>query len=75
MLSVEGAALVAFDGSPGHPDLAALMWRISAEEGVTHLGPAPKYAQRFHLMDSACVFISMFPERVVCLDVRSVGGI
>lgn len=41
MLSVEGAALVAFDGSPGHPDLAAL-WRVSAEEGVTHLGASPK---------------------------------
>lgn len=42
VLSVEGAALVAFDGSPGHPDLAAL-WRVSAEEGVTHLGASPKY--------------------------------
>lgn len=42
VLSVEGASLVAFDGSPGHPDLAAL-WRVSAEEGVTHLGASPKY--------------------------------
>eukprot|EP00903_Cladosiphon_okamuranus_P007120 g6918.t1 len=42
VLSVEGATLVAFDGSPGHPDLAAL-WRVSAEEGVTHLGASPKY--------------------------------
>lgn len=41
VLSVKGAALVAFDGSPGHPDLAAL-WRVSAEEGVTHLGASPK---------------------------------
>lgn len=41
VLSVDGAALVAFDGSPGHPDLAAL-WRVSAEEGVTHLGASPK---------------------------------
>lgn len=41
VLSVEGATLVAFDGSPGHPDLAAL-WRVSAEEGVTHLGASPK---------------------------------
>ena len=47
VLSVEGAALVAFDGSPGHPDLAAL-WRVSAEEGVTHLGASPKYAQRLY---------------------------
>lgn len=40
-LSVKGAALVAFDGSPGHPDLATL-WRVSAREGVTHLGASPK---------------------------------
>lgn len=41
VLSIEGASLVSFDGSPGHPDLAAL-WKVSAEEGVTHLGASPK---------------------------------
>ncbi|CAN0523160.1 unnamed protein product, partial [Scytosiphon promiscuus] len=40
-LSVEGTTLVAFDGSPGHPDLSAL-WRTAAREGVTHLGASPK---------------------------------
>lgn len=41
VLSIEGAALVAYDGSPGHPDLASL-WRVAAKEGVTHLGASPK---------------------------------
>lgn len=42
VLSVEAAALVAYDGSPGYPDLSAL-WRVAAKEGVTHLGASPKF--------------------------------
>ncbi|CAM9305652.1 unnamed protein product [Ectocarpus sp. 6 AP-2014] len=42
VLSIDGASLVSFDGSPGHPDLAAL-WKVSVKEGVTHLGASPKY--------------------------------
>lgn len=41
VLSVEAATFVAFDGSPGHPDLSAL-WRVAAKEGVSHLGASPK---------------------------------
>ena len=41
VLSVNAAALIAYDGSPAHPDLAAL-WRVTAAEGVTHLGASPR---------------------------------
>lgn len=64
VLSVEGAALVAFDGSPGHPDLAAL-WRVSAEEGVTHLGASPKYELLCVLFACALVFCSPSVDRLV----------
>lgn len=40
-LSVRGASLVAYDGSPGYPDLAGL-WRVVAREGITHFGASPK---------------------------------
>lgn len=75
VLSVEGAALVAFDGSPGHPDLAAL-WRVSAEEGVTHLGASPKYAQHF-IVDGVRVVstgYSIFLNILVFFDIPNVDG-
>ena len=59
VLSVEGAALVAFDGSPGHPDLAAL-WKVSAEEGVTHLGASPKYVSTRERVPIIFVFFLIF---------------
>ncbi len=36
------AAIVLYDGSPGHPDLLAL-WRLAAEEGVTYFGASAPY--------------------------------
>ncbi|MBX2801378.1 MAG: acetoacetate--CoA ligase [Myxococcales bacterium] len=37
-----GCRVVLFDGSPGHPDLGVL-WRMAAEQGVTHFGTSPKF--------------------------------
>jgi acetoacetyl-CoA synthetase len=37
-----GAAIVLFDGNPGHPDLGAL-WRLADEAGVTYFGTSAPY--------------------------------
>jgi acetoacetyl-CoA synthetase len=37
-----GAALVLFDGNPGHPDLGAL-WRLVADAGVTYFGTSAPF--------------------------------
>ena len=37
-----GATIVAYDGSPSHPDLGAL-WRLAAETGITHFGTSPRF--------------------------------
>ncbi|HEX5541123.1 MAG TPA: acetoacetate--CoA ligase [Micromonospora sp.] len=37
-----GAAIVLFDGNPGHPDLGAL-WRMVAETGTTYFGTAAPF--------------------------------
>jgi acetoacetyl-CoA synthetase len=37
-----GATLVLWDGSPTHPD-AGTLWRMAAEEGVTHFGTSARY--------------------------------
>jgi acetoacetyl-CoA synthetase len=37
-----GAAIVMFDGNPGHPDLGAL-WRLAEESGMTYFGTAAPY--------------------------------
>jgi acetoacetyl-CoA synthetase len=37
-----GAAIVLFDGNPGHPDLGAL-WRLAAEAGVTFFGTSAPF--------------------------------
>jgi acetoacetyl-CoA synthetase len=37
-----GATLALYEGSPASPDTGAL-WRVAADEGVTHLGVSPKY--------------------------------
>ncbi len=39
-----GATLVLYDGSPFHPD-PGVLWRLAAEEGVTHFGTSPRYLQ------------------------------
>ncbi|WP_108664936.1 acetoacetate--CoA ligase [Euzebya rosea] len=36
------ATIVLYDGSPTHPD-AGMLWRLAAEEGVTHFGTSPKF--------------------------------
>ena len=37
-----GAAIVLFDGNPGHPDLGAL-WRMAADTGVTYFGTSAPF--------------------------------
>ncbi|MEU7573790.1 acetoacetate--CoA ligase [Micromonospora sp. NPDC049240] len=37
-----GAAIVLFDGNPGHPDLGAL-WRLAAETGTTYFGTSAPF--------------------------------
>ncbi|GIJ77956.1 acetoacetyl-CoA synthetase [Micromonospora phaseoli] len=37
-----GAAIVLFDGNPGHPDLGAL-WRLAEETGTTYLGTSAPF--------------------------------
>jgi acetoacetyl-CoA synthetase len=37
-----GAAVVLFDGNPGHPDLGAL-WRLAADAGVSYLGTSAPF--------------------------------
>ena len=37
-----GATVVLFDGSPVTPD-AARLWRVTREEGLTHLGVSPRF--------------------------------
>src|SRR3954466_7267172 len=39
-----GSTVVAFDGSPGHPDLDVL-WRMAADEGVTLFGTSASFVQ------------------------------
>jgi acetoacetyl-CoA synthetase len=36
------AAVVLYDGSPGHPDLTTL-WRVADTTGITHFGTSPKF--------------------------------
>ncbi len=36
------ASIVLYDGSPGHPDIAAL-WRMAEATGITHFGTSPKF--------------------------------
>ncbi|MFI5936665.1 acetoacetate--CoA ligase [Actinoplanes sp. NPDC051494] len=37
-----GAAIVLYDGNPGHPDLGAL-WRLAADAGVTYFGTSAPF--------------------------------
>ncbi|SCG50293.1 acetoacetate--CoA ligase [Micromonospora humi] len=37
-----GAAIVLFDGNPGHPDLGAL-WRLAADTGTTYFGTSAPF--------------------------------
>lgn len=37
-----GATVTLYDGAPTRPDIMGL-WRLAADEGVTHLGTSPRY--------------------------------
>jgi acetoacetyl-CoA synthetase len=51
-----GAAVVMFDGNPGHPDLAAL-WRLAGESGMTFFGTSAPYLM-------ACRKAGVVPQEV-----------
>jgi len=62
-----GATIVLFDGSPAHPDLAAL-WQMAAEEGVTYFGTSAPYLM-------ACRKDGLRPREVADLSrLRAVGS-
>lgn len=61
-----GSAIVTYDGSPTHPDPAAL-WRIVAQTGATVFGTSPAYLQ-------ACRDAGIRPRAAADLsDVRALG--
>ena len=62
-----GATVVAFDGSPGHPDLDVL-WRMAADEGVTVFGTSASFVQ-------SCLKAGLRPRDAFDLSaIRSVGS-
>ncbi|TDC35182.1 acetoacetate--CoA ligase [Micromonospora sp. KC213] len=62
-----GAAIVLFDGNPGHPDLAVL-WRLAARTGTTYLGTSAPFLL-------ACRKAGLVPREVADLSaLRGVGS-
>ncbi len=62
-----GAAIVAYDGSPAHPDLGAV-WRLAAECGVTVFGTSAPFI-------GACMTAGVRPRELADLaTVRTVGS-
>ncbi|WP_116709775.1 acetoacetate--CoA ligase [Actinomycetospora cinnamomea] len=62
-----GATIVAYDGSPGHPDLDVL-WRMAADEGVTLFGTSASFVQ-------SCLKAGLRPCDAFDLSaIRSVGS-
>ncbi|MEU4569355.1 acetoacetate--CoA ligase [Micromonospora sp. NPDC023956] len=62
-----GAAIVLFDGNPGHPDLGAL-WRLAEETGMTYLGTSPPFLL-------ACRKAGLVPKEVADLSaLRGLGS-
>jgi acetoacetyl-CoA synthetase len=62
-----GASIVAFDGSPGHPDLGVL-WRMAATEGVTAFGVGAPFI-------SQCVSAGIVPRELADLSrLRLIGS-
>jgi acetoacetyl-CoA synthetase len=55
-----GAAIVLYDGSPGHPDLGTL-WRMADRTGITHFGTSPKFL-------AACSKSELVPRDVADLS-------
>ena len=62
-----GAAVVCFDGDPGHPDLGAL-WRLAEETGTTYFGVSAPFLL-------ACRKAGLHPAKEADLgSVRAVGS-
>ncbi|MFC5137360.1 acetoacetate--CoA ligase [Actinomycetospora rhizophila] len=62
-----GSTVVAYDGSPGHPDLDVL-WRMAADEGVTVFGTSASFVQ-------SCLKAGLRPRDAFDLSaIRSVGS-
>ena len=62
-----GAAIVLFDGNPGHPDLGAL-WRLAADTGTTYFGTSAPFLL-------ACRKAGLVPREVADLSaVRGLGS-
>ncbi|MGC4838661.1 acetoacetate--CoA ligase [Micromonospora vinacea] len=62
-----GAAIVLFDGNPGHPDLGGL-WRLAAQTGTTYFGTSAPYLL-------ACRKAGLVPRDVADLSaLRGVGS-
>ncbi|SCE72372.1 acetoacetate--CoA ligase [Micromonospora mirobrigensis] len=62
-----GAAIVLFDGNPGHPDLGAL-WRLAAETGTTYFGTSAPFLL-------ACRKAGLVPAEIADLSaLRGVGS-
>ncbi|GAA4870133.1 acetoacetate--CoA ligase [Actinomycetospora straminea] len=62
-----GSTVVAFDGSPGHPDLDVL-WKMAADEGVTLFGTSASFVQ-------SCLKAGLRPRDAFDLSaIRSVGS-
>ena len=62
-----GAAIVLFDGNPGHPDLGAL-WRLAEEAGITYFGTSAPFLL-------ACRKAGLVPREIADLSaLRGVGS-
>jgi acetoacetyl-CoA synthetase len=62
-----GSTVVAFDGSPGHPDLDVL-WRMAADEGVTVFGTSASFVQ-------SCLKAGLRPKDAFDLSaIRAIGS-
>eukprot|EP00611_Tribonema_gayanum_P020936 TRINITY_DN3919_c0_g1_i1.p1 TRINITY_DN3919_c0_g1~~TRINITY_DN3919_c0_g1_i1.p1 ORF type:complete len:724 (-),score=200.87 TRINITY_DN3919_c0_g1_i1:203-2374(-) len=65
-LSVEGASIVTYDGSPAYPDISAL-WSAASQHKVTHLGASPKYF-------GACMAAGLAPINSLALPAQGAPG-
>ncbi|MFD0786321.1 acetoacetate--CoA ligase, partial [Micromonospora azadirachtae] len=62
-----GAAIVLFDGNPGHPDLGAL-WRLAEETGTTYFGTSAPFLL-------ACRKAGLVPKEIADLSaLRGLGS-
>ena len=62
-----GSTVIAYDGSPGHPDLDVL-WKMAADEGVTLFGTSASFVQ-------SCLKAGLRPKDAFDLSaIRAVGS-